>query len=403
MNIGMFTDTYFPQVNGVVTSITLLKKALEKEGYKVYIFTPSDPNTVSSLEHNDVFRIPSLPFPSFPERRIAIGGLFKLSKKVKELNLHVIHTHTEFSIGLIGKVLAKKYHIPIVHTYHTLYEDYLHYIGNGKVITPSMVKRATQLFCRNTDKLVVPSGKTKQVLESYELIREIEVIPTGIDFEQFKKKKETILASNELKTELNIKGHSILLTVGRLSEEKNIEATLSAMPEILQEFPQTLLLVVRDGPAKASLINLANKLGVKKSIYFVGEVNWKDIQKYYQLGDLFISSSTSETQGLIIFEVVASKIPIIAKRDSIIEGIIDDEVSGYCFQSDSKLADTVCKALNKRENYNRMAECAFKNIEQMSLQTFGENILNVYEKAITENIWKRLHARETFIEGKTCL
>lgn len=189
MNIGMFTDTYFPQVNGVVTSITLLKKALEKEGHKVYIFTPSDPNAVSFLEHNDVFRIPSLPFPSFPERRIAIGGLFKLSKKVKELNLHVIHTHTEFSIGLIGKVLAKKYHIPIVHTYHTLYEDYLHYIGNGKVITPSMVKKAIQLFCRNTDKLVVPSEKTKQVLESYELIREIEVIPTGIDFEQFKKKK----------------------------------------------------------------------------------------------------------------------------------------------------------------------------------------------------------------------
>ncbi|WP_062052558.1 glycosyltransferase [Bacillus sp. JCM 19034] len=220
MNIGIFTDTYYPQINGVVTSINLLEKELIKRGHKVYIFTSTDPNADLVEEKGKVFRFPSLPFIFFPERRLAYSGLIKLSRLVNRLELDVVHTHTEFSLGMMGIFAAKKNHLPIVHTYHTMYEDYLHYIGNGKFVTPSMVRKVSRLYCNRMDKTIVPSKKVKTVLEEYGVSSEIEIIPTGTDFQQFEPQKQTIHEIDQLKRQLGITGGSVLLSVGRLSQEK---------------------------------------------------------------------------------------------------------------------------------------------------------------------------------------
>ncbi len=124
MNIGIFTDTYFPQVSGVATSIKTLKEALEKQGHSVYIFTTTDPHVDKDAVEPNIFRFASVPFVSFTDRRIAVRGLFHAYQVAKELDLDIVHTQTEFSMGYIGKFVAKNLKIPCLHTYHTMYEDY---------------------------------------------------------------------------------------------------------------------------------------------------------------------------------------------------------------------------------------------------------------------------------------
>ncbi|MDN6596963.1 MAG: glycosyltransferase, partial [Lentilactobacillus parabuchneri] len=136
MNIGIFTDTYFPQVSGVATSIKTLKNELERQGNQVYIFTTTDPHVDKDTYEQNIFRFSSIPFISFTDRRIAVRGLFQAYEIAKELNLDIVHTQTEFSMGMIGKFVAKNLNIPCIHTYHTMYEDYLHYVANGKLLRP---------------------------------------------------------------------------------------------------------------------------------------------------------------------------------------------------------------------------------------------------------------------------
>ena len=157
MKIGFFTDTYFPQVSGVATSIKTLKQELERHGHEVYIFTTTDPNA-DKLE-KDVIRMPSVPFISFKDRRVVVRGMWYAYLVAKELELDLIHTHTEFGAGILGKMVAKKLKIPLIHTYHTMYEDYLHYIGKGKVIRQSHVKYLSRLFANHTTGVVCPSER----------------------------------------------------------------------------------------------------------------------------------------------------------------------------------------------------------------------------------------------------
>lgn len=147
MNIGIFTDTYYPQINGVVTSVRTLEKELAKRGHKVFVFTVSHPNAKTAYPR--VFRLPSMPFVFLPSHRVGVLYSPKAVSIVKKINLDIIHTHTEFSLGLFGRMMAKQLNIPWVHTYHTMYEEYVHYISKGMLnrLTPKMVANLSRVFC----------------------------------------------------------------------------------------------------------------------------------------------------------------------------------------------------------------------------------------------------------------
>ena len=178
MRIGIFTDTYFPQVSGVATSIRVLKEDLERQGHKVIIFTTTDPKVTEPEE--SIVRLGSIPFFAFKDRRVAIQGLGKAYRIAKENELDIIHTQTEFSLGLAGKLIAAMLKIPTIHTYHTMYEKYLHYIAKGKVLRPSHVAYISKAFCNQTSGVVAPSQMTKDKLIEYGVLQEVRVIPTGV-------------------------------------------------------------------------------------------------------------------------------------------------------------------------------------------------------------------------------
>ena len=209
MKIGLFTDSYFPQVSGVATSIKTLKDQLERLGNEVYIFTTTDPNV--TVDDPQIIRMPSVPFISFTDRRIVVRGMIDAYQIAKEKGLDLIHTQTEFGVGLLGQLVARKLKIPVIHTYHTMYEDYLHYIAKGKVIRKSHVRYLTRLYANHTDAVVCPSERVSQTLIDYGVTRPLKVIPTGIELERFVRPDITLEMTAQLRKDLGIQEDQIIV------------------------------------------------------------------------------------------------------------------------------------------------------------------------------------------------
>lgn len=341
MNIGIFTDTYFPQVSGVSTSIRTLKEALEEKGHNVYIFTTTDPHVNKGQDEENVYRFSSIPFVSFTDRRIAVRGLFEATKIAKELNIEIVHTQTEFSMGLIGKHVAKKLKVPKVHTYHTMYESYLHYILNGRVLKPHHVKQMSKSFLKGYSGVVAPSQRVLNTLEKYGILGPYSVIPTGVNLKNFKKD-----ATRDIRQEYGIKkDEKLLLSLSRLSSEKGIDRIIANMPDIIKENPNSKLLVVGDGPQKEELEQDVEKLGMDKYVTFVGQVDNRDVGDYYKAADVFLSASDSESQGLTYIEAMSSGAKIVAYESDYLKQLLDDPSLGMTYKTDQEFVKDVTKYL----------------------------------------------------------
>lgn len=373
MNIGIFTDTYFPQVSGVATSIKTLIDELEKLGHHVTIFTTTDPS--SSADEENIIRLSSIPFFSFKDRRIAISGVYLALKKAKSLDLDVIHTHTEFSLGLTGKYISHCLDIPHVHTYHTMYEDYLHYIANGKVVRPTHVKIVSRYFCNRTVGVIAPSKRVLDQLRHYGVLRNIEIIPTGVSLEKF-----TPTHPVNIRQELELKeDEMIILSLSRLSKEKNTEAIIKAMPAVLTEKPTVKLVIVGDGPYRKTLEELSIKLNISKSILFLGEKQSDEVGAYYQMANLFVSASESESQGLTYIEAIASGIEIVVKDNEYTRSLVRSGKFGAVFQKDEDLAETIVNTLNT----TFITEQAERDqlLYDISATAFGKKVADFYSES----------------------
>ncbi|MCL2462205.1 MAG: glycosyltransferase family 4 protein [Defluviitaleaceae bacterium] len=388
MNIGLFTDTYYPQISGVTTSVRILEKELNKLGHRVYIFTTTDPEVEYSLPR--VFRLPSMPFVFFPERRFTFVYPPRLLVNLKSLKLDIVHTQTEFSIGIFGKIVAEYNRIPIVHTYHTMYQDYVHYIAGGHLVTPNMVRKLTRIVCNRTQEVIAPSEKTRDYLTELGVVRPINTVPTGMDFAQFAKANFTAEQVAKTKASLGIgETDPVIVTVGRVAKEKSMDVLVRQMPELLADMPGLKLLIVGDGPVRAGLEDLAGYLGVRNSVIFAGAVPWDKVALYYQLGDVFANACTTDTQGLTYVEAIAGGIPVIVKTDKAVEGVISHRKTGFCFERDEDAASVMRYALNHPEEAKAVSERAIKAVDYLSAARFAQNVEEIYERAIADKNEKK--------------
>ncbi|HEL0570222.1 TPA: glycosyltransferase family 4 protein [Streptococcus equi subsp. zooepidemicus] len=376
MRVGLFTDTYFPQVSGVATSIRTLKEELEKEGHEVYIFTTTDKH-VKRFEDPTIIRLPSVPFVSFTDRRVVYRGLISSYKIAKEYHLDIIHTQTEFSLGLLGKMVGKALRIPVVHTYHTQYEDYVSYIANGKIIRPSMVKPLLRGYLKDLDGVICPSRIVLNLLEGYEVTIPKRVIPTGIALENYVRediKKEDVAA---LRKELAISDdETMLLSLSRVSYEKNIQAIIHQLPAVLSENSRIKLVIVGDGPYLQALKELAVSSGVEDHVVFTGMIAHDQVGLYYKACDFFISASTSETQGLTYIESLASGKPIIAHGNPYLDDLITDRMFGTLYYAESELSDAIIDAILETPQMNQ--RLLDEKRYEISAQHFGKSVYTFY-------------------------
>lgn len=383
MRIGLFTDTYFPQVSGVATSIRTLKTELEKQGHAVFIFTTTDKD-VNRYEDWQIIRIPSVPFFAFKDRRFAYRGFTKAFEIAKQYQLDLIHTQTEFSLGLLGIWIARELRIPVIHTYHTQYEDYVHYIAKGMLIRPSMVKYLVRGFLRDVDGVICPSEIVRDLLSKYKVKVEKRVIPTGIELAKFERPEIKEENLQELRSKLGIQeDEKMLLSLSRISFEKNIQAVLNAFAEVLKEEDKVKLVVAGDGPYLDSLKEQAVKLNLQKHVIFTGMIAPSETALYYKAADFFISASTSETQGLTYLESLASGTPVIAHGNPYLDNLISDKMFGTLYYGERELAGAILEALIATSDMSEQ-KLADK-LYEISAENFGKRVHEFYLDAIISN------------------
>jgi len=385
MNIGIFTDAFYPQVSGVVTSTLILKNELIRLGHSVTIITVTHPNVE---EEEGIMRLPSIPFFLLPSQRVGMIYSRKVMNKIKKLDLDIIHTQTEFSIGIFGRIVAKKLDIPVVHTYHTMYEDYIHYVSRGIMLKPAsqFAKKVSELYCRDCSAIIVPTIKVRDVLQQYGLIRHIDVIPTGVNIEPFKRcNYNEDLIKDEKKSFGIDETEPVVLFIGRLAKEKSVDIIINSMKELIVKIPNCKLLIIGDGPERENLESLVLELGIEKSVVFTGEKPWEEIGRYYQMGDVFVGASLTETQGLTFTEAMAAQIPVVAKYDKNLDDLIQDKINGRIFHKDEDLAGILYEVLMDKEECVTMVKNAYVGIEPLSSTFFGENVEKVYMEVEKQN------------------
>lgn len=390
MRIGLFTDTYFPQVSGVATSIRTLKTELEKLGHTVFIFTTTDKD-VNRYEDWQIIRIPSVPFFAFKDRRVAYRGFSKALEIAKQYQLDIIHTQTEFALGLLGIWIAKELKIPVVHTYHTQYEDYVHYIAKGLVIRPSMVKYMARGFMSELDGVICPSEIVYDLLVKYGIGAEKRVIPTGIELAKFDRPEISQENVDHLREKLGIsKDQVMLLSLSRISYEKNIQAIVSALPEVLEENPAITLVVAGDGPYLSDLKEMADRMGLREKIIFTGMISPSETALYYKAADFFVSASTSETQGLTYLESLASGTPIIAHGNPYLDNVINHQMFGTLYYDEKDLSGAILEAIlaTPRMQEAQLAE----KLYEISAENFGKRVYEFYlDLMISKDFQNEIH------------
>lgn len=377
MKIALFTDTYFPQVSGVATSIKILKEELEAQGHHVVIFTTTDPDAPEHEEN--IVRIASIPFLFFTDRRMAIGGMYKAYQIAKQHGFDVVHTHTEFGMGLIGKYVAYRLKIPTIHTYHTMYEKYLHYIANGHLVKPSHVKWLSHYFCKHTSGVIAPGDQMADILKTYAIDTPIRTIPTGVPIPVLEPDYRTAL-----RKELEIAHDEVvLLSLSRVAKEKSIDVLIDAMPDILKKHGYSRLVIAGDGPARADLEQQVKRLNLEDCVTFTGEVAHDDVCKYYQTADIYINASQTETQGLTFLEAMANQLPIVAKKNDYLKGIVTDPVLGQLYDDVEDLSSTINAYITQLSTYQNLSEeSKQKLLHDISAKQFADRVYAFYEDAI---------------------
>ncbi|MCI6266126.1 MAG: glycosyltransferase, partial [Erysipelotrichaceae bacterium] len=387
MRIGIFTDTYVPYINGVTTSVLMLKKALEQKGHIVYIVTVNAENMQYQFEENGkVIRIPGIPIGIYDYRLAGIYPI-KAIKIIKKWNLDIIHSQTEFGIGTFARILSKQLRIPLVHTYHTMYEDYVHYITHGYFNRSSkkIVEYLTLFYCDKTiSELVVPTKKAYELFkQKYKVDRNVYIVPTGIDVEKFYREKNPKLNVSKKRMELGLEVDDfVILFVGRIGTEKNIDLLLSAMRSLVGVSSSIKLLIVGDGPDLEGYQKYVLKNHLEKQVIFTGKVPWDKISEYYLIADVFTTASHTETQGLTVIEAMAASLPVVCIDDESFTDTVIHNLNGMIFRNKREYRKCILALFQDRNLLSRLSSQARISAETHSSKYFAEQIIDVYRIAI---------------------
>ena len=378
MKIAIFTNNYKPIISGVTESIESFREGLEKRGHKVFIFAPHFPGYKD--KNPNVFRFRSIDFRYKTAFPIAITRSWIIYRKLKKLNVDIIHSQHPFNVGKAALRYARKLGVPIVFTNHTRYDIYTHFVPLlPQKFLKWYVRKASVSYANKCDVVISPTQSIKEMLIDWGMMSKIEVIPTGIKIEQFSAGN-----GNKIRDKFSIADDEILfLTVSRLTKEKSVDFLIKVFARLKKINPNRKIkfMIVGDGSDKMRLEKIAENIGVKSSIVFTGAVPHSDIADYFKAGDIFMYSSFSETQGIMIVEAMASGIPVVAVKAP---GAMDIIASG----ADGILSPNVEEAFAQRaqslvddENLRKkIMKNAIKKAEEYSIDKCAEKMIKVYEE-----------------------
>ncbi len=400
----MFSDAYLPDINGVVSSIATLKMALEKMGHTVFVISNHKGFEIDYDKDNRILRLPGLEMKKMYGYKMSGPIQISGEEYVRNMHLDVIHVHTEAGIGLFARQVAKRNHIPVVYTYHTMYEEYMHYVNPHNLDTVNhygkkVVRFFSKLAANGPQAVIAPSDKTKKALQSYGVITPIYIVPTGLDFHSFDPETLDMTQVEKIRTQLHIQpsDHTVIF-LGRIAKEKCIEMPIEAMT--LTKDEHLKLIVVGGGTDEKYYQDLAKKYGVEDRVLFTGRVDKSQVPYYYAAFDCFVSASTTETQGMTYLEALASKRIVFGRRDEVLKGLVDEDSTGYYFDDAQELAQKLDTYFSKSiDERKAMGQACLTKTDPYDIGLFGQKVLAVYNQAIDDYMLAYMIEKITFVDG----
>ena len=335
-------------------------------------------------------RFRSVPFAFQPEMRLASPLSIEALRVVDDIELDVVHSHDPFSIGLFGLSVARRHRIPYVHTYHTLYPEYVHYVWETR-LTKKLAERLSRDFCQRCTSIVAPSTKVERYLRDWGVKVPIDVIATGVDVQKY---AEADLARVEaLKVQAGIQPDDrVLLFMGRLGREKSVDVLLRALWH--SRLPNVRLLLGGDGPHRAELERMTEELGLTSRVSFLGYLKGPDAVAAYHCAHAFAFASTTETQGLVIGEAMAAGLPVIAVEDHAVEDFVITGRTGVITPAvPEALAGAFDLVLGDETYRTALASAARERAQHFSIENEAERLEHHYERAIESRKQRRRFAR----------
>lgn len=374
----MFTDSYRPQVNGVVTSIDIFAESLRAMGHKVYIFAPECP---SAKNEKFVYRFSSVEFRAYKEYRIGVPYKILSDPRIKKIKFDVVHVHTPFSMGITGIAFARHYKLPTVGTFHTLIPDYTHYfIGNKRLQKIRIVKKFLRGFAWKYIKwfynmcnvVIAPSEHIMKELKRNGVQKAICEIPTGIKIKRINFKKSTLRKKHGFG-----KNDKIILHVGRITKEKNIESVIRAFQKLKNN---EKLVITSDGPAKKEIESLCSKLRINDRIFFTGYLPENELAEYYHLSDVYVMASETETQGIVLLEAALAGLPIVVLDAPVTANFVQENDAGIVTKKHN-LSKTIEKVLADKTMKKKIIEKRSSIKKKYNIDVCTKELVDVYKNA----------------------
>lgn len=378
LKIAVFTDSYRPYTSGVVHSIETFKEELEALGHEIYIFAPNYPNQQGP--EKNVFRFPSVPALTNRDYTLAVPFTWRLKNILRAWQPDIIHVHSPFILGKVGARYARMLHVPLVFTFHTLYEEYVHYFPFARKIAKKVTRLIARNFCNRCNLVITPTATIRKYLKEIGVRAPIKSIPTGIKIDEFSCADPAWLRNRYQIPEQE----KILLFVGRLGQEKNIGFLMDAFLKINREFPDTRLVLVGGGPEEKSLKNRAIQEGLSGKIIFTGKIPKEEVAKYYAGADLFVFTSVTETQGLVIAEAKAAGLPVVAVRAFGVSEMVVDGEDGFLTElNQTAFTNQISLLLSNEQLREKFSRQARLNAGALSARSCALSLIESYQKLLT--------------------
>lgn len=382
MKILITTDLYTTETNGVVTSVKNLSSELFEKGHEIRILTLS--NNAHSFKRKNVYYIRSMPFSIYPDVRMPLSRHHRFLKELIDWKPDVIHTQCEFFTFTFAKYISKHTKAPIVHTYHTLYEQYVKYLVPGKHLGKFVVESVTRSKLKKVNRVIAPTHKVENALHGYGVHNDISVVPSGISLEQHQQRL-TFQERSKRRRSLGIDdSKTVLINLGRLGTEKNLEELLKLFAIAITKHDNLIFLIVGDGPARKELEYKCQELGIIDSVIFTGMVKPNEVQYYYQMGDIFVSASTSETQGLTYVEAAANGLPLLCRFDLCLQNVLIQGENGYAYKNASEFLNNLDTMLKNPDWLKSAGKRSMQISEAFNTESFGDNIEDVYKTVLNK-------------------
>ncbi len=382
MNIGIFTDCYTPEVNGIVTSLRLFITAFRARGHSVFIFAPDN----EDKDDSDEIHIERFPSTLVWGKQVRLSLPFIKSKNIAALHLDVIHVQTPGPIGMVGTRLGKKLHIPLVYTYHTRIERYAHFYAHLPLwVEKGALTFAAKVFYNRHATVVAPSNGIKHELSSYVKIPII-VIPTGVDAEKNQALAHTVDATTLLAQYGVSPSDEFLITTSRLGKEKNISFIIDVFCSLHSKRPATKLLIVGDGPDREDLASYAASSICHDHIIFLGLQPQSTLFALYQKAKVFLFSSLTETQGMVVLEALTMGLPVVALAGTGTEDLLASDKGGFMVASNPELfTQKILELVASQKLWEQKHLEALERAQEFSIDNMAERMLGLYASLDKKN------------------